>query len=643
MGELLCSRLTLRAATLEGENPLPPLSGRTDLHADAAPGEDTPRELWDGLAYGRVGSVLPYMTQDRYTRELTPIDVPVAVLQNDRLRATFLLGAHGGRLWSLRDRPSGRELLHSPRILRLANLALRNAWFAGGVEWNIGTTGHSPTTCEPLHAARVETPAGENVLRMYDYERMRGVVFQIDAWLPDRSPALFVAVSVRNTTDHEVPMYWWSNAAVPEGADVRVVAPAQEAYFYGYERALHLVPVPLRDGTDVSYTAQARDAADYFFRLPASQRPWIAALDGSGNGLVQTSSARLRGRKLFCWGTGTGGRHWQDWLGEPGSPYLEIQAGLAATQLEHVRMPAAATWSWVEAYGPLSADPARVHGGWTEARAAVEQALETIVPARRVEAELRAAASWRDCPPAEVVAKGTGWGALEELRRAAAGERPVEAPGTPFGQETLSQAQRTWVSLLRSGALPLDGEPAAPIGGGGWRRLLLAAPSSWHSELQLALIAHAADDSLSAHAHVERSLAERRTPWGLRMLAVLRQAAGRSADAADLYWEAYQAAPGLRPLAIEAGNALLAAGRADRALEVVASLPDVDQVHGRVRLLEAMAAVAAGQQRRARGILEAGLVIDDLREGEGSLEELWRATHPGRTLPDAYNFRMRGA
>ena len=55
-----------------------------------------------------------------------------------------------------------------------------------------------------------------------------------------------------------------------------------------------------------------------------------ASLDADGAGLAQTSTARLRGRKLFVWGAGEGGRRWQEWLTEPGSGgYAEIQAGLA--------------------------------------------------------------------------------------------------------------------------------------------------------------------------------------------------------------------------------------------------------------------------------------------------------------------------
>ncbi|MCZ7665985.1 MAG: DUF5107 domain-containing protein [Chloroflexi bacterium] len=41
-------------------------------------------------------------------------------------------------------KPSGRELLAKNPVFQPANLALRNAWFSGGIEWNIGAIGHSP-------------------------------------------------------------------------------------------------------------------------------------------------------------------------------------------------------------------------------------------------------------------------------------------------------------------------------------------------------------------------------------------------------------------------------------------------------------------------------------------------------------------
>ncbi|MFF1796422.1 DUF5107 domain-containing protein, partial [Kitasatospora sp. NPDC058263] len=202
---------------------LPILRGLPARTADDAGATDP--EMRRNLGYGRPHTLLPYTRQDRYDRSRTTRELPTVVLENEHLTATFLPG-YGGRLWSLVHRPSGRELLHRNPVLQPANLALRDAWIAGGVEWNLGTTGHWPLTCEPLHAVRTTTADGTPVLRMYEFERLRRLVLQIDAWLPAGSPVLYVHVSVQNPNDAEVPVYWWSNIAVPETGQTRVVGPA---------------------------------------------------------------------------------------------------------------------------------------------------------------------------------------------------------------------------------------------------------------------------------------------------------------------------------------------------------------------------------------------------------------------------------
>ena len=316
---------------------------------------------------------------------------------------------------------------------------MRNAWFSGGVEWNIGTIGHTPFTCAPLFAARVAGPDGTPVLRMYEWERIRQVTYQIDAWLPDRSPVLLVRVSIRNAHAHVVPMYWWSNIAVPERADTRVVVPAESAYRYSYD-ALDVVPTPAQEGPDYTYVTRIGRAADYFFHIPDGTLPWIAALDGDGKGLVQLSTPRLKGRKLFLWGMGRGGRKWQEFLSVGGQPYLEIQAGLARTQLEHVPMPADTEWDWLEAYGLLEAPAELVHDApWAETHAAVGAAVEQLLPRSKLEAELIRSRSFAAQPPVEIFQHGSGWGALESLRRTTVGEPPFAGAGLPFAEESLGR------------------------------------------------------------------------------------------------------------------------------------------------------------------------------------------------------------
>jgi hypothetical protein len=61
----------------------------------------------------------------------------------------------------------------------------------------------------------------------------------------------------------------------------------------------------------------------------------------------------------------------------------------------------------------------------------------------------------------------------------------------------------------------------------------------------------------------------------------------------------------------------------------------------RVRLVEAFAAVADGQVDRVRGMLDDGIDVPDLREGERTVDQLWDLVFPDRPLPARYDFRLR--
>ncbi|MEZ0115351.1 hypothetical protein ABH920_009386 [Catenulispora sp. EB89] len=642
-----------------------PAAGRLPiLHGIARPGFDSAVAPYPDMArnldYGRPPTLLPYTTQDSYTRERTDRELPTLVLENEVLTATFLPD-HGGRLWSLVHRPTGRELLHRNPILQPANLALRDAWLAGGVEWNLGGTGHWPLTCEPLHAVRLSAPDGTPVLRMYEFERMRRVVMTVDAWLPAGSPTLLVHVALHNPAETPTPVYWWSNIAVPQSADVRVVAPAERAFHFDYTAQLKLIDFPAGTSGDQSYPARFPAAADFFMDIPAGERRWIAALDGNGSGLVQTSTDRLIGRKLFQWGVGAGGRRWQEWLSGPDAEYIEIQAGLARTQLEHLELPGGATWEWVEAYGLLEADAAAVHGTWEESRGAVAGALERLVPRASLEAALGeaqrfGAAAVDSRTPAggapavsepgagarggagasavpEVLHRGSGWGALEVAADAVSTDAL-----RPFG--SCDAEQQPWLDLLQTKRLPSSEPPASPITGPLWRSLLEASADDWHALYHLGLLRLADDDRDGAREAWTRSLADRPNAWAQRALAHL---AASGDERADLTVAAHRLQPDLRELTIEALQALLAADRAAEALDLIAASSVADREHGRIRLYHAQAALTTGDIDQVRRLLDEGITVDNLQEGEASLDLLWLAAHPDLPVPPEYDFRMSGS
>ena len=341
------------------------------------------------IAYGRLANPLPYPLQNDYRRDLRRQEIPAIRLTNGRLEALVLPGL-GGRLWSLRDLVAERDLVFTNGRLQFANFALTDAWFAGGIEWNLGSTGHSATTSRPVFAGSVPS-SREAVLRIWEWERTRDLVFSVDLLMPAGRPLLLAFVRVHNPDPEVKPLYWWTNVAAPEEPGVRVLAPATRAWQTAYDGSLASVYIPFADNpaTDVSYPLPAQRAADYFFHVPKEESrgspPCRPTAEGSSRPppiscAAASCSVGVRRQEAGTGRSGCAGR---------GLVILEIQAGLATTQFEHLRLEASGEISWAEAFAPIEAVPEAVHGSWPDAIAEVAELVARAVP----EKELRRMAS----------------------------------------------------------------------------------------------------------------------------------------------------------------------------------------------------------------------------------------------------------
>jgi hypothetical protein len=656
MSELRLDTWQMPAGELGRPNPLPPLEPKQAVHGGqqrSGPGELT-EETTGSIHLGHVPGPLPYPLLYGYTRDRRPRAFRTAVLENDILRATFLLEL-GGRLWSLFHKPTQAELLYTNAVFQPGNLGTVEVWFAGGVEWNCGIRGHSPLTCSPIWAARVDGDDGP-VLRLYAWERVRCVAYQLDCWLPEGSPWLFGRPRIRNHHGRETPMYWWSNIAMPELDGGRVVVPATETIMLNYDGRIARRPVPVVNGVDLSYPKSPSRSSDSFYVVREPQRPWIASLDADGRGMVQASTPRLLGRKLFRWGQTPGGRNWQRWLCPESGPYIEIQAGLTRTQRECLPMPPGESWSWLEVYGPMDGEPSHVHGDWAAAVRHVSRRLDTTLPRHGLDAILDATTSLPDRPAAEVLHRGEGWGALERRRREAAGEPSFCSAGLVFDDASIGDEQKPWLGLLGKGALP-EHDPAEPPASWmvqqEWRDLLRDAASTgrgdhWAAWLHLGVMAmyHAEPDA--ARQAWETSLGRAPSAWAYRNLGVLARHENRLGDAADFYLKARELRPDLEPLAFECARALLQTKRPRDLLDLLPRLPASVRELPRMRLHEARAAVDAGELDRAAALLDAPQAFTDMREGERTSTSIWFelqarlvAQREGVPLDDALRERIR--
>ena len=642
--EILLETLTLPGAALGPQNPLPRFRDPQHDRAPASDGTLTDEQL-AGFGKHTGARLLPYCAQDRFSFDKPMRDYPVIRMENDRLRALFLPG-FGGRLWSLYDKKLGRELLFRNPVIQPANLALRCAWMSGGIEWNVGQLGHAYSTCDDVFFARCTGPDGRPFLRMYDYLRTTGLVWQVDFHFPEEDSAFLAAhVRVINPTDRVAPLYWWTNIAVPEtGArvlsgcgDVIYINPntlTKEGAVHGYgaARMPHLPPL---GNADVSYPENFPYSNEYFFQNPPTDpAPWEASLYRDGFAFVERSTQPLRIRKMFCWGMHKGGRNWQDHLALPGQgAYMEIQAGLSPTQCHGADMTPGAVLRFTQCFGSMELDPALwSEPDWDAAVRCAGEEAEQVLPAARLAEWDQAFTALEDAPQAELLHAGHGWGALEQRRRARMGEPPL--PGWPEdGTHTVfSPEEQPWAELLADNRMtPLEpGQlPVSWMTDPAWRPLLTDA---YRTDPSNAAVAAALGVLEYENENWDEAAAIWRENWNMQPTAIVCRCLaqnslrkGKEPQARELMRQA-MALQGDAPhpaLAAEYLTMLQAQSRWQELWDAFSALPKAVQQDERVTILAATAAGHLQNDEFLDRVFAHKFAV--IREGETQLTDVWFA------------------
>ena len=586
---------------------------------------DESDEIYEG--YGRLDNAYPYRPYSCYNRDVREKEVKTAVLENDYLRAVFLPGL-GGRLWSLTDKSTGVNLLYTNDVIRFSNLATRNAWFSGGVEWNVGIIGHTPLTAQQLFTSVLEDENGNPVLRMYEYERIRKAVYQMDFWLEEKCHFLNCRMRIVNNSAEVIPMYWWSNMAVPEYKGGRILLPAEEAFTSDMSR-VYKVSIPMVDGVDVTRYDQIQDQVDYFFHIPAKEKKYIVNLNQKGYGLLHISTHRLQSRKLFTWGHNEASRRWQEFLTDKAGDYIEIQAGLGKTQYGCIPMAPHTAWEWMEQYGAIQADAGLVREPFgnavTRMNAAAAEIFEEMKPECRLEQSAGMAKT-----PGKLLFRGSGYAELENMCRKAQGER-ILADHLDFTSE--DGRQEEWKLFLETGCLhcpdPED-RPADFTKDDFWFERLQSSAAgggsrNWYVHYQLGLQYLYRKDSHKAMEEFTYSNELAVSPWAQHGMAVCLAEKGDKDEAVRMMGQAVK--DHLQDLSMvkECFRLFIQLRAYKELIAIHSKLPEETRRDTRIQYNYIQALAGTGEYGEAYSLLteNGGLEIADIREGDRSLDRLW--------------------
>lgn len=564
------------------------------------------------IDYGWRETSYPYTQQNSYAEE-TEQEITVAVLENEYLYAEFL-PTLGGRLWKLYDKKKRRDVLYTNDVIRFRNLSIRNAWFSGGVEWNCGIIGHSPFTCSQMYCAFVKGKNGEDVLRFYEFERVREIYYQIDFWLDENK--LMTAVRIENQNSEVVPMYWWSNMATPEYKGGRVVVPANSAYNNSDGMGIKKSQIPFDNGIDVSYPENIPNTIDYFYDIAKNDDKFIANVDSEGYGLLQFSSSNLKGRKLFSWGHRKGSSHWQKMLTDKAGDYVEIQAGLGKTQYECIPMPPKCVWSFSECYTLADIPENKVNIPYNELVNAVRKQIHSLGGCSVLDKKLPDFLNDISLQKGDVVLSGSGFG---YLNKTLGGKAPEHLAF--YADDEV----KPWIDLAENKTLM--GRLSFAYGCK-MENLLMKNRNicNWNIAYQLALLAYDRREFEKAKQYCAQSLIFDNNEYNNHLYGFILY---QLDDERSVYFaeKCIDINSGSYCLAESVFALLLKQKAYSSVIGCYDKLSDDIKQNPRILMYLSMAYLKAGDAKKAEEILtgNGGLVLLDFREGDKFLDILYRS------------------
>lgn len=564
------------------------------------------------IDYGWRETSYPYTQQNSYAEE-TEQEITVAVLENEYLYAEFL-PTLGGRLWKLYDKKKRRDVLYTNDVIRFRNLSICNAWFSGGVEWNCGIIGHSPFTCSQMYCAFVKGKNGEDVLRFYEFERVREIYYQIDFWLDENK--LMTAVRIENQNSEVVPMYWWSNMATPEYKGGRVVVPANSAYNNSDGMGIKKSQIPFDNGIDVSYPENIPNTIDYFYDIAKNDDKFIANVDSEGYGLLQFSSSNLKGRKLFSWGHRKGSSHWQKMLTDKAGDYVEIQAGLGKTQYECIPMPPKCVWSFSECYTLADIPESKVNLPYNELVNAVREQIHSLGGCSALDEKLPDFLNDISLQKGDVVLSGSGFG---YLNKTLGGKAPEHLAF--YADDEV----KPWIDLAENKTLM--GRLSFAYGCK-MENLLMKNRNicNWNIAYQLALLAYDRREFEKAKQYCAQSLIFDNNEYNNHLYGFIlyqlddERSVYFAEKCIDINSGSYCLAESVFALLLKQKAYSSVIGCFDKLSEDIKQNP-------RILMYLSMAYLKAGDAKKAEEILteNGGLVLLDFREGDKFLDILYRS------------------
>jgi tetratricopeptide (TPR) repeat protein len=329
-----------QAKAWEGTIVIPTYGFQTDINP----------KFWTMDAGRRSGpKIYPYTMQDDLGRELKNVTYKALFAENEYLKVT-ILPELGGRIYSVLDKTTNKDMFYMNPVIKPSNIALRGAFIAGGVEWNAGPQSHTITHMSPVDGVVGQETDGTAFIEVSNLEQSLRTTWVVRVSLHPGKAFLDENIRMFNPTDAVNPYYFWNNTAFPQLPGTRFIYPMRLGTDHGGEKFFNW---PIDNGVDLTWTKNYEGGTSIFAVNAAYD--FFGAYDVDlDRGMVQVANHHEHpGKKAWTWGTGDYGTISQKSLADDGSKYIEVQSGPLMSQSDFGMFVPGSSIAWRECWYPI--------------------------------------------------------------------------------------------------------------------------------------------------------------------------------------------------------------------------------------------------------------------------------------------------
>ena len=278
-----------------------------------------------------IGRIYPYFKYSDYSYKGQEHEWNVVRMENPFIKV-LVTPEIGGKIWGATEKSTGRPFIYLNKVVKFRNIAMRGPWTSGGIEFNFGSIGHTPTTATPVDYVMQKNDDGSVSCIVGALDLSSRTEWRVKINLPKDKAWFETECFWFNPTPLNTSCYHWMNAAANAEKDLHIIAPGNT--HIGHSGDAHSWPVDDKKRDISLYANNNFGPAKSYHVIGEYTEHFGGYYNNADFGYVNWSLYDDKpGKKVWLWAQSREGEIWRDLLTDEGnSQYIEFQTGLLLNQ-----------------------------------------------------------------------------------------------------------------------------------------------------------------------------------------------------------------------------------------------------------------------------------------------------------------------